>query len=558
MPDQLLDRLDQWKSRFGPAPAGQLERLLAAIAGRRFRVPGELIRLHETLLFLRAYPLSPQVARLADQMLSSFAGRIAGLPAGGDLSPFEEPEVSGIAGTSLSAVFSYEVARRLAARHPRSVEIAWDRYQEADKLGPTIRRFLPLVDEDWPVEAHVPFREWIAAARPRGRSDLAWLLARLAALPLGPRERAELYERMEVPLTWRMGGHRASRSRLRLPARSLFCHSEPLLRRGDVSLERELESPPLAVRRVPRRDARKILDLILDASTARYRELYGFSHPDEAGVYHADAGRGVAIFFFGVPPAWRLPLRAYHAGMFFKNGVPAGYVELLSLFERAEVGFNLYYTFREGESAWLFARTLRLFRQVLGVTCFSVDPYQIGLENPEAVDSGAFWFYRKLGFRPVDPQIAALVEREERRMRQAPGYRSTRRTLERLAQGYILFEGPGAAPGAWDNFRVRNLGLAVGRVMARQFAGDPERLRSAARSQAARTLGIDSSSGLALVLGLVPDLAHWSREEQLAAAQVLQAKERGDEGRYLRLMQRHAHLRAAFLEMGSHGPALLR
>jgi len=52
--------------------------------------------------------------------------------------------------------------------------------------------------------------------------------------------------------------------------------------------------------------------------------------------------------------------------MFFTNGVPAGYVELLSFFERAEVGFNLYYTFREGESAWIYAQVLRLFRQVLG------------------------------------------------------------------------------------------------------------------------------------------------------------------------------------------------
>ena len=54
-----------------------------------------------------------------------------------------------------------------------------------------------------------------------------------------------------------------------------------------------------------------------------------------------------------------LPLRTYSAAMFFKNGVPSGYVEVLSLFEQAEVGFNLYYTFREGESAWLYARVMR-------------------------------------------------------------------------------------------------------------------------------------------------------------------------------------------------------
>jgi hypothetical protein len=441
MPSPLLDQLEKWKSRFGPPGDGQLERLLAAAARRQFRDAASLIRLHETALFLRAYPRNPRVARLADAILFSFAGRIAQLEAAGaDLSAFEEPEISGIAGTSLSAVFSYEVARRLAARHPRNLEIAWDRYDGIDRLGPVLRRFLPLLGEDWPVEAHVPYRQWISAVRRRGTTDLAWLLERLAASP-------DLFDTLDLPLTWHVGGTRTSRSRLRLPGRKLYCHQEPLLRRSDVSLAREVEGPPLPVRRLARPEARQILDLILDTSAMRYRELYGFSHPDENGVYRADAGRGVEIFFFGVPPEWRLPLRAYHGGMFFKNGVPAGYVEVLSLFERAEVGFNLYYTFREGESAWLYARLLRLFRQVLGVTCFSVDPYQIGLENPEAVDSGAFWFYRKLGFRPVDPKVAALTDREERRMSQTPGYRSSKRTLEKLAEGYLLFEGPSSEKG---------------------------------------------------------------------------------------------------------------
>jgi hypothetical protein len=312
----LLDQLEKWKNRFGPAGDGQLERLLAAAARRRFRDPASLIRLHETALFLRAYPRNPEVARLADAILFSFAGRVADLPA------FEEPEISGIAGTSLSAVFSYEVARRLAARHPRNLEIAWDRYDGIDRLGPVLSRFLPLLGEDWPVEAHVPYRQWISAALPRGTSDLAWLLERLAATP-------ELFDTLDLPLTWHVGDTRTSRSRLRLPGRKLYCHQEPLLRRSDISLARELEASPLPVRRLARPEARKILDLILDTSAMRFRELYGFSHPDENGVYGADAGRGVEIFFFGVPPEWRLPLRAYHAGLFFKNGVPAGYVELL-------------------------------------------------------------------------------------------------------------------------------------------------------------------------------------------------------------------------------------
>jgi hypothetical protein len=491
MSRELLDRLDLWRGRFGPTGDGQLERLLAKVAKHRFRDATSLIRLHETLLFLRAYPRSGAVARLADQILFQFADRI-----GDDLEPFEEPEVSGIAGTSLTAVFSYEVARRLAARYPRAVEVAWDRYDEPDRMGNVIRRFLPMLDEDFPVEAHVPFQKWIAQAHGRGSSDLSWLLERLAALEADARSLADLFESMQVPLTWRMGASRSSRSRLRLPVRSLYLHREPLLRRSDVSLERELDAAPLPIRRLGRPEARRILDLILDTSAMRYRELYGFSHPEAAAVFHASAGRGLDIYFCGVPPAWRLPLRAYHGGMFFKNGVPAGYVELLSLFERAEVGFNLYYTFREGESAWIYARLLRLFRQVLGVTCFSVDPYQIGHENPEAVDSGAFWFYRKLGFRATNPEVARLVEREESRMRQTPDYRSSRRTLERLAEGYILYEMPGSESGDWDHFRIRTLAQKLQR-------------------------------------GVLPP-----------------AKPRGLESRHLRSMQKDARLRAEWLRLG--------
>ena len=77
----LLDRLDDWKRRFGPPETGQLERLLAAAAKYRVRDAAGLIRLHETLLFLRAYPRTPEVARLADAILFAFADRVARLRA---------------------------------------------------------------------------------------------------------------------------------------------------------------------------------------------------------------------------------------------------------------------------------------------------------------------------------------------------------------------------------------------------------------------------------------------------------------------------------------------
>jgi hypothetical protein len=126
-----------------------------------------------------------------------------------------------------------------------------------------------------------------------------------------------------------------------------------------------------------------------------------------------------------------------------------------------EVGFNLYYTFREGETAWLYARLLRLFRQLLPVTCFAVDPYQLGAHNEEAIDSGAFWFYRKLGFRPANREVARLLQGEESKLKANPAHRTSARLLRRLAAGWMIYEIPGARAGDWDNFETRRAAMAL-------------------------------------------------------------------------------------------------
>ncbi|HUA86984.1 MAG TPA: hypothetical protein VMB85_24175 [Bryobacteraceae bacterium] len=428
----MLDELQSLKGRFGRDAARRTAELLERARFTRFRVPDDLTHLHETVLFLRAYPQSPRVRQLADEILFSFADRLRGL----DREPFEDPEVSGIAGTGLSTNFSYDVAKSLAARY--LIQIDWENYEHADRLGPVLAKLIPLAGEDAAVEPHVDWRRWFESAH----GSAKWLIDRVDR---------EVYDLLEIPLRWELGDSPASRSRTRLPRREMFYHDGPLIRRSEVSLEAVFKEPPIAVQRIAR--PKKILELILDTSAVRYRELYGFSHPDAAHVYHADFGRGVDFFFCGVPPEWRLPLRAYHAGMFFKNGVPAGYFEGLSLFERMECGFNLYYTFREGETAWLYARILKLFREQLGVTCYSIDRYQIGDENEEAIESGAFWFYRKLGFRSTSKEIARLIGREEQRMARHPEHRTTPAMLRKLARAPLIYGGG----QEWDGFELRNL-----------------------------------------------------------------------------------------------------
>jgi hypothetical protein len=427
----LVARLEACKGQFGTKTSRKVIALLERVQRTRFRDPQELIQLHETVLYLRAYPQNARVLRHTDRILLSFGERLRGMPRP-DIknNDFEYAEISGIAATGLTTNFSYPFAKSLAERHGGNVRIDWEQYRHADRLGPILARLIPEALEDWAIAPHADWRRWYEEAG----GSLLWLIEGVTP---------EVYDLLELPIRWEICDSAASRTSARIPKKKIFYHDGPFLARKDVSIEAELASPKIAVNRLSHSEARRILDVIVDASAVRYRELYGFLYPDTANGFHADLGRGMDFYFFGVARKWRLPQRDYCGGMYFKNGVPIGYIEVLwprqKMGGRMEVGFNLYYTFRQGETAWLYARLLKLFRERFRVTSFFIDPYQLGHENEEAIESGSFWFYYKLGFRPESPEAARLAEREQQRIAADPSYRTRAAMLRKLAAGALVY-----------------------------------------------------------------------------------------------------------------------
>ena len=242
----------------------------------------------------------------------------------------------------------------------------------------------------------------------------------------------------------------------------------------------EFAKPRLPIKALSSHEAEKTLDLVKEATGVRYRELYGTANADPAWVVQANPGRGVEIYFWGLPPEKRLPLRAYLAGFTVKNGVPINYVECISLFDWTEIGFNTFPAYRDGETAWIYAQTLRLLRQLHGTNAISVYPYQIGDGNEEAIASGAFWFYRKMGFRSMDSALEKLAQAEEKKVQANPKYRTSAATLRRLSKANVVYELPEAQARAWDRFSMRHIGLAVQKKMATDFDGDADAMRKAA------------------------------------------------------------------------------
>ena len=474
----LLDQLDELKTEFTPAGARRVERLLAQLLRKKFHDTDSLVRYHELLLFLRAYPHNAPIARAAERELRRFANRVAFLEQQEiDLAPMEHPEVSGIAGTSVTDTFSFYIVRRLLQRHPSQLEIYWEWFESENRLAATWPRFMPLLEEDAFVEANVPYREWLAAARGRS-SELTWLMEQFDKLAKAENERAELYDSQQLYVRW-TPSFNLSRTGMRLSGRKCFYHRGPLIQRREIDLRKELAEPSPELEKLSPPEGEKALDMARDSSTVRYRELYGFTHGDPQNVYRVALGRGVELFIMSLRPEKRLPLRSYLAVMIYKNGVAIGYFEGLSLFERMESGFNLYYTFRDGETAWLYARVLNVMHHFARVTAFSLDPYQIGFENEEGIESGAFWFYRKLGFRPTNPEVLKLTLKEEEKLRARKGYRTSAAMLRKLARSPMIFELDEKRIGDWDRFQIRKIGFKVQRGLSKEEKqGLEKKLRS--------------------------------------------------------------------------------
>jgi hypothetical protein len=329
--------------------------------------------------------------------------------------------------------------------------------------------------------------------------------------------------------------------------------------------------------KVSRREGDAVAELIREVMLVRYRELYGTTLADPRSVVRAELGRGVIIYLWNLPAGRRLPLRAYVAGFTVKNGVPINYIEAIGLCEWIEVGFNTFYTYRQGETAWVYAQALRCLCAFTGARTISVYPYQIGQNNDEALDSGAFWFYRKLGFRCGRPDLEGLARREEEKIAANREYRTPRKTLKRLAEAHVFYEAEQTRkdktstsavraasqpePGPWDSFSTRNLALRVNRRMAREFNGSATAVRKESTAAVVRALGLNAArwnaaergslDNWSLVLALIRGLGKWSGQEKQDVIKIIRAQSGGDEMRYLRLTQRHARLRTELLRLGS-------
>jgi hypothetical protein len=553
-PRALLARLARMRTEFGAEAAARRLALLRALERARLRRASEVRRLHDLLCFIRAYPDDTGVLARATRMLARFDRRA-------DLRRHRAAlENSGIAGTAIrSRAFAF-AASWLARRWGDRLAIDWDDFDGEARLE-SILHWLALYCET-PGLDEMPFdaREWLDRLRGTQESDAAFLVRRFDALRADPLIRETTYEALSLPIRLSPSPDTPARTREAIRVARVSFQTGPLARtvaasRGAPGAAPAF-APPRAIRHARAREAARLLDLARGAMVTRGRDLDAFTHADPRSVRVADCGDGLSIAIVGMTPERRLLFEAVTGYLILKNGVAIGYGTASALFGSVEIAYNVFEAFRGAEAAPVYARVLGTFLALFGADAVTVYPYQLGDENDEALRSGAWWFYHKLGFRPRHRAAVALMRREERARRRDPRHRSSRATLERLAAHNVYLQAGRRRDDVLGALSLATVGLRITESLAARFGSRREQAEAACAREAMARLGVRSLARLsegerlawrryAPLVAILPGLDRWTRDERRALAALIRAKGGPDEVDFVRRFDAHRALRAA-------------
>ncbi len=174
------------------------------------------------------------------------------------------------------------------------------------------------------------------------------------------------------------------------------------------------------------------------ASLLRETDTFTYAQSRETELF--DMGEGITIALYYMIPEQKYSLQSYVGFLLFKNGAPMAYGGCWLFARQAAFGVNVLPPYRGGESSNVVCQLLRLYYYRFKLVQFTVDPFQIGQRNEEGISSGAFWFYYKLGFRPMQKKYAELAQSELQKMGQDKGYKTPRKILVVLANAELYLK----------------------------------------------------------------------------------------------------------------------
>lgn len=539
-----MNALAAMRTEFGGDAARRKLRLLRLL--RRSRLPraDQVALLHEALVFLYAYPDDERVFETVRRMLTTFSRRA-------DLRRHRKAlKNSGIAGTDTVYQFAASTARWLAARTGDSLTVEWDSGENEAALDTRLPLLTLWSERAVFDEPPLDGRRWLDRLR-GGETEAAFLVRRSAAVTGHDLLGDQLYDELNLTLRVKAGPEVPDRTQARVAGHPIVPQPGPL-RSARPDLKADMLVPPRRIRPVSGRRAVELIDLSREAMVTRARDLYCFAAADPEDVRLIDCGNGLEFACMGVRVEQRLLLDAVYGFLTLRNGVPIGYALFGALWRSAEVAYNVFESFRGAEAAWIYGRLLAAVHAMFGVDTITVDPYQLGHHNDEGLQSGAWWFYYKLGFRPRDRRASALARREAERVRSRAGYRTGLPVLRRLVAANVFFSLGADRSDVLGALETDAVALRVTGMVAARFGSDRERATVTLADEAGAALGLPAWRRLrpgqrlfwerwAPIVALLP-VGGWTEAERVALRNVILAKGGRRESDYVTQFDAHPKL----------------
>ncbi len=547
-----LARLEALRWTFGAAAASERRTLLRRVLRARLGSAAAVLRLHEVLLAAASYPDDRATRTLVARALAGFGRRP-------DVRRHREALAdSGIAGCDIRFGFFAPSARRIAARWPRRLELDLEALEQPD----AVEAWLPLLAHDAEVpgldEYDYGLAGWLARLRGRNEGTGTFFVHALSErLKNDDQVFERVHDGLGLEYVLRGDATTPSRTHARWPARRV--HFQPGPFAGRPTLAEAASQAPRAIRVLTPRQGEDALQLAMEAMATRSRDLDVFAWGDARDVRQVDCGDGLEFLMIGALPERRLVLESVYGFLTLKNGVPVGYVLTSALYRSAEIAFNVFDTFRGAEAGPVYGKVLGMTRALFGVDAFTIFPYQLGEGNDEAIESGAWWFYEKMGFRPHATAARTLLRRERARVTRDPRHRSSPAVLRRLAQHNLYAHLGRARRDVIGELPLPSAGLAVTRLVTRRFGGDRLRAAEACERIAADCLRVRSLAGWsagerlawsrwAPLVALLP-IARWSPRERAALVAVIRAKGGRREDAFVKAFDAHPRLGPALAKL---------
>lgn len=482
--------------------------LLKALSAMPLPVGAKLLDYHDLLLFMCAYPSNLQSKKQADKELK----RIATYGRQHQNSDKALIENEGLPYATTITRFSPDFLGWLLLH--KDLKVLFDSfYNPTLSLNDILNITLPPVLKA-ETTAGLNNEDLLAVLNIAPANYVPFLLGQLNELNDRPLLKELFIERMDLYVKLVPKSKEFSRAFNRLPVTQIFVHHD-LLKKFDV--EQLLNEPLPPMRKPTATEREQLVKVIKNAMALTVREIDPATFINPETIRLNTLERGLTLAVYSMIPERQLPLETYFGFTFLKNGIPVSYGGVWTFGRMAKIGLNIFDPFRGGESGYLLNQLMRVFKQHFGVSYFEIEPSQFGLDNPDGIKSGAFWFYHKHGFRPVDPTLNKLAAKEHHKIKTIKNYRSTDRTLIQFTESNIGILLNGQKP-----VNVLDVATKILSVINKSWKNNYSAAREQASSEFCNQVKIDRLKLPAAQKKVLEEISLWAYSMKIKKSKQLQ------------------------------------